>query len=182
MLEMERRDEALAEFETALQIDPALFAARVSLAGIYVSRSDYYEASAQLERALESEPGDVEARLMLARCTLEDGRPEDSFEHIEQVLSSPAVEAGLRAEAFVIRGNAHDRSQDFHSAIQDYTSAVSLDGGRGDAWFYLAGDLERTGRMAEAAEAYQRAFDECRDREEWKEYYAESAEKLNRLR
>ena len=179
--QMKRDDEALVEYKKAIELSPYDTAARVSLAELQHAIGEPDIAVKELEQAVKDNPDDAAARVLLAEYLLEDGDAEGALAQLadaKAVLVSP----GLMARIMVATGNVYDRKQDFNTAIASYQEAINLDGTRGDAWFYLAGDLERTGRPAEANAAYQKALELCRARAEWKKFYEQAAEKLNQLK
>ena len=181
MAALDRTKEALEEYDKAVQLDPADSEARMDKARLLQSVGQLEAASKELERAIEKNPNDVEVRALLAEYLLQDGDSEGAMFQVEAAVSAPAPSPDVLAGILVVRGNLRDRKEEFAVAIDDYTLAVGSDPTRGDAWFYLAGDLERTGRVAEARDAYRRALELCRAREEWKKFYEESASKLNQL-
>lgn len=177
---LDRGDEALAEYREAIEIEPGDTVARLSVSRMLYEQGDLQSAIEELETALEHDPGSVQVRWQLAEYLLQNDEVEAALYHLEQAKGVAGRDAWL-ASILVTEGNAYDRMEDFESAIAAYTQAIAVDVSRGDAWFYMAGDYERTGRIPEAISAYQKAFELCSQREEWKEFYKQSGEKLNQL-
>ena len=180
--QMKRDDEALAEYRKAIELSPRDAAARVSLAELQHSKGERDIAIKELEQAVKGNPNDAVARVLLAKYLLEDGDADGALAQLEAAKAIPGVGPDTIARVMVATGNACDKKQDFNMALASYQEAINLDGTRGDAWFYLAGDLERTGKPAEAKAAYQKALELCQGRAEWKKFFEQAAEKLNQLK
>lgn len=179
---MKKNDEALVEYRRAVELDPSDAEARMSVAVSMHAGGDKEGAIEELERVVENCPTNATARRLLAEYFLGTGDIGAALFHLEAAKTTPGVGPDLMAAVIVTEGNARDKQGDFASAIAAYRQAITLDGTRGDAWFYLAGDLERTGKPAEAKAAYRNAFELCRGRPEWKEFYRQSADKLSQLK
>lgn len=177
-----KKDEALEEYRRAMEIDPDSHRARAGVASMLRAKGDLEGAIRELEQAVERNPGDVEAMWMLGECRLEDGDIKGALEELAAARDVGGTAPALLAKIMVATGNAYDRLQDFGQAIAAYQEAIHADSTRGDAWFYLAGDLERTGALPDAKNAYRMAFELCRSRDEWKEFYRQSAEKLEQIK
>ena len=175
---MKREKEALKEYRTAVRLDPADSTARMSIALILHAEGDRKDALDELEKAVEEAPDNMEARLLMAEYLVEDGDLEGALSNLQAVKTIPGAGPAALSRVMVTTGNAYDMKQDFASAVPAYREAIAYDAARGDAWFYLAGDLERTGDMAGAREAYKKAVELCAGREEWKKFQAEAALKL----
>lgn len=179
---MERESDALEEYREALRLDPSDENARISVASILRAGGDREKAERELLTGIDRDGDSASLRRVLAENLLEDGDAPGALVHLEAARSIPGLPPGVLAQLLVLEGNAHDHTEDFLPAIDAYALAVAHDPSRGDAWFYMAGDLERAGRPAEAKAAYERALELCRPRPEWQKFHAESAAKLNLLR
>lgn len=180
--EMKRDSQALAEYRKAVELDPSDSMARVKLAAAMYSAGQKNEAIQTLQKAVEKDPNDPAPRLQLAQYLLADNDIQGAMFQLDAAASAPGIKPDVLASVLVLQGNARDRGEDFAGAVADYARAVSSDPGRGDAWFYMAGDLERTGKPADARTAYANAATLCKDRPEWKKFYDESAAKLNEIK
>lgn len=172
---------ALAAYREALGLDPSYAVAGVKAASILNGQGKGGEAIELLTEVVEKDPNDAEARALLARYLLEDGDIDGAVFQLEAAKALPDPRPEVMAGILVTSGNALDRRQDFNGAIAEYTLALANDPTRGDAWYYTAGDLERTGRAALAKAAYQQAVALCASNPEWKKFYDESAARLNEL-
>lgn len=181
LTEMKREEEALAELKKAVELDPSDTLALVKLAGALYGSGKKDEAIKTLQDVVEKDPNDPQPRLILAEYLLDDKDTDGAIFQLDAAARAPGISPDVLASVLVARGNALDRKEDFPAAIDDYARAISSDPGRGDAWFYMAGDLERAGKAAEARNAYANAAALCKDRPEWKKFYDEASTRLNQL-
>ncbi len=172
---------ALEQYRKAIELDAADTEARMNVARVLILQGDSASAVAELSRAVRQEPDDPALRCMLARSLLEEGDPDSALDELEAAMLIEGLPVETVTEILVLRGNAYDWREGFEAAIAEYTRAVAGNPARGDAWFYLAGDLERTGRAAEARDAYAKALELCSGNEQWREFATQSAEKLNQI-
>jgi tetratricopeptide (TPR) repeat protein len=182
LAQMGRKTDALAEYRRAVELDSSDLMARLKLASAMYAAGQKKEAIQTLQKAVEKNPNDPATRLQLAQYLLDDNDIEGALFQLDAAATAPGIKPDLLASVLVARGNARDRRQDFAGAIADYARAVSSDQSRGDAWFFMAGDLERTGKPADARTAYTNAAALCKDRPEWKKFYDESAAKLSQMK
>lgn len=178
---MGRRSDALAEYREAVKLSPDDVLSRVLLAEVLFDTGKKDEAIEMLQRAVSGNPNDARARIFLGRYLVEDGDVEGALFQLDAVTRSTGASPELLAEALVISGNARDRKEDYAGALNEYNRAVAADASRGDAWYYMAADLEKLGRPAEAKAAYEKAAQLCTSRPEWKKFAEESGAKLNAL-
>jgi len=171
---MGKVEEALAEYRKVVQMDPSDTLAYVKMAELLYASGHKDSAIDTLQRAVKKSPNDPDARLLLGKYLLADNDVEGALFQLDGAASAPDIRSDTLADVLVTRGNARDRKQEFAGAIDDYTRAISADPGRGDAWFYMAGDFERTGRPAEARAAYSNAVTLCGARSEWKKFHDEA--------
>jgi len=174
--------EALAELRKAVSLAPADMTARVELGKTLYASGQKAEAVQILEAAVKKDPNDPAPRVTLAGYLLADGDAEGAQFQLEAAENAAGIRPDLLAEALVLSGNASDRKEDFAAAVADYARAISTDPSRGDAWFYLAGDLERTGKPADARAAYTNAVTLCKDKADWKKFYDEASARLTQLK
>ncbi len=176
-----RKSDALEQFRKAAQMNRSDVLSQVRLAEALNASGKKAEAIEVLRGSVERDPNEALSRQLLGEYLLADGDAEGAVFQLDAAARVDGVRPELLASVLVTRGNARDRGEDFQGAIEDYSRAISSDPGRGDAWFYMAGDLERTGRPSDAKAAYANAAALCKDRSEWKKFYDESLSKLSQL-
>ncbi|MFH1150693.1 MAG: tetratricopeptide repeat protein [Actinomycetota bacterium] len=169
---------ALAEYREALRIDSAFSAAGVKAASILSEQGERGEAIELLMDVVEKDPNDAAARGMLAQYLLDDDDVDGAVFQLEAAKALPGTSPEVLAGILITSGNALDRRQDFNGAVAEYTLALAGDPARGDAWYYMAGDLERLGRAADALTAYRQAVALCADNPEWKKFYEEASQRM----
>jgi tetratricopeptide (TPR) repeat protein len=182
LLQLGRKSEALAQYRKAAQVDPRDSLAQVKVAQALHESGKKNDAIDTLQKAIAKDPNNPAPRVLLGEYLLADGDAEGAIFQLDEAISRTGTAPKELVAALVVRGNAFDHDQNFAKAIEDYSRAVSTDPSRGDAWFYLAGDLERTGRVPDARNAYASAVTLCKDKAEWKKFYDEAAAKLNQLK
>jgi tetratricopeptide (TPR) repeat protein len=80
-----RVDEALADYDAALAIDPDFRLALVERSAILAQRGEHAAAIADLSAALLLRPGDLAHRVAVAEIELARGRPAEALPHLEAV-------------------------------------------------------------------------------------------------
>jgi tetratricopeptide (TPR) repeat protein len=182
LLSAGKTKDALAELRKAVKLAPADMTARTELARALYSSGQKSEAIKTLEAAVKKDPNDPGPRAALGEFLLADGDVDGALFQLEAARDDPGMKPDVLASVLILMGNASDRRQDFTAAAADYARAISTDPSRGDAWFYLAGDLERTGKPADAKAAYANAAALCKDKADWKKFYDEASAKLRQLK
>ena len=174
-----RKSEALEQFREAARMDRSDVLSQVRLAEALNASGSKDDAIKVLRDSVERNPNEALSRQLLGEYLLADGDAEGAVFQLDAAARVDGIRPSLLASVLVTRGNARDRGEDFEGAIDDYSRAISSDPGRGDAWFYLAGDFERTGRPADARTAYTNAAALCKERPEWKKFHDEALSKLS---
>ena len=100
-----QRDQAIAEFQKAAELDPTLAAAFVDLGAVFIEKRDYGAAIAPLKRALELSADNEGAHRLLGFALLAQGYAAESIPHLEKAHEDDTVgiallEAGKLPEAF----------------------------------------------------------------------------------
>ena len=178
LLGANRSKDALAELKKAVELAPSDMIARVELAKALYASGRKGEALKTLEAAVAKDPNDPAPRAVLGSYMLDEGDVDGAVFQLEAAKDAPDIKPDVLASVLVLMGNARNTAQDFNAAVADYARAISTDPSRGDSWFYLAGQIERTGKPADSKAAYANAAALCKDRAEWKKFYDESEAKL----
>jgi len=98
-------DQALAEFQKAVELDPKLAAAFVDLGAVFIEKRDYAAAIPPLKRALELSPDIEGGHRLLGFALLAQGYATEAIPHLEKAHEDDTVgiallEAGKLPEAF----------------------------------------------------------------------------------
>jgi len=146
-----RVDDALAQYESTLGLDPEDLDARNNRANILLQKGQAAAALAEYEAVLRRQPGHLDARLNAASALISLGRAEQAV-----TLADAAVR--LRADYAPAHWKLGDALLESHrpvDAIPSYESALRLDPSLAAARHNLARSLELSGRLPEALAAYE---------------------------
>ena len=113
-------NEAVIEFENAIQIDSQFEPAHYELALCYLRQGAVQRAYVELTRAVQIAPGDLKAQLELADLLLAGRKASDARDHAEIVLKSDPQ----NAQAQVIISEADASQGDIVKAIDEAQKAV----------------------------------------------------------
>ncbi|MBN2168384.1 MAG: tetratricopeptide repeat protein [Actinobacteria bacterium] len=178
LLALDEQEEAEKEFRKALDAGSSHTRAAVELARLKADGGDIEGATREIESAIRNDGDNVELQIEVAAYLAGQENYDDAIDHLEEAKGIEGLDPATIAELSVLEGNLRDESKDYPEAVTLYETALALDPGRGDAWYYLAVDLERSGRGEEALNAYRQAYVLCADKAQWKELYRKAAEKL----
>jgi tetratricopeptide (TPR) repeat protein len=137
---------ARAEFERAVEADPADPGARINLGLTLAILGDGAQARRALEEALRLESDNVTAHYNLGTLLAKQGEDRPAVEHLEAALR---VNPDL-LEARLNLGNALRRLGQFEAALEHYRQVVEGDPGNGAARLSEALTLVRLHRYTEA--------------------------------
>lgn len=153
LVQVNRLEEALGQFEAALRIDPEFVPAMNGRALALTLHGRQADALREYERALAIKPESAETRLNLGTALNEMGKTEEAKKQfrvaLHQRVNSPDMLVRLGKVAFN-QGWADE-------AMASFTNAVRLDPTDATAQFCLGGALASVGRRNEAQERYAKA-------------------------
>jgi tetratricopeptide (TPR) repeat protein len=117
VLEARKDEGAIAEFATAVHLDPTNQDALRSYAGYLISHRDYRGALPVLRRLVQlgKKPGDVQN---LMRVLIEIGEPEEALT-THSVLGEDAAKTHEYVDALIKTGNFHAAAQSAHGMYRD---------------------------------------------------------------
>ena len=144
-------DAAIAHYETALRLDPALPQTRFNLANTFNQAGRPEDAIAQYEAALRLKPAFPECYDNLASTLADHGRIPEAIERYEQALR-------LRPNFPLARnnlGNALAKAGRTAEAITQYEEALRQDPGLAEADYDLGNALMISDRVPEAIDRYE---------------------------
>jgi tetratricopeptide (TPR) repeat protein len=154
LLDHGRLDEAIDQFQIALNIAPKYPMARTNLGIALTKKGRVDEAIADLQTVLEDYPHDAKAYHNLGNALLKKGDAQSAIGAYEKALSIqspyPSAHYGL--------GMALDDSGRTGEAIAQYQEAVREDPDFVEAYYLLGNDLFRASHIDAAIAAYERAL------------------------
>jgi tetratricopeptide (TPR) repeat protein len=153
-LEHGRLDEAIDQFQIALNIDPKYPMARTNLGIALTKKGRIDEAIAHLQIVLKDYPNDAKAHHNLGTALLQKGDSQSAIAAFEKTLS---IQARYPSAHYNL-GMALDDSGRLDEAIAHYQEAVQEDPHFAEAYYLLGNDLFRESRVEDAIAAYERAL------------------------
>jgi Tfp pilus assembly protein PilF len=150
-----RLDEAINQFQMALEVAPGFSAAETNLSIALTRKGRIDDAISQLRTLVKEHPDDAEAHYQLGSALLKKGDLQSATAAYEKALSLqiryPAAHYNL--------GIALDRNGRIDEAIAHYQEAVREDPHYAEAYYVLGNDLLRKARIDDAIAAYKRALE-----------------------
>lgn len=150
---LDRPDEAIEQFETALRLEPDSVPALNGLGLALARKGQYREAIREYGRALKLMPDSSETHMNLGMALNALGEPEAARQHFRRALDRKFH----NAEALVTLGKMCFSEGWVSEAITNFTDALRLDPAEATAHFCLGGALASLGRRREAQEHYAEA-------------------------
>ncbi len=150
-----RFPEAIIEYRSAIQIDPAFGRARFRLGEAYAKASDPEAAFPEYVRAADLLPDDPQAQLVAGQYLLLATRYEEARTRARAVIEREP----RNSAAHVLLGNALAGLQDYDAAAASLEKAIEFDPNRGLTRATLGAIETARGRTPEAEAAYARAIE-----------------------
>ena len=123
LADQNRNEEALADFEDAINLNPQRWQALHNRAVCYAMQGDYERALADFDRTIEIKPDYANARFNRGEIYYEQGEYRRAIDDYNQAIRlSPRDSA-----AFNSRGHAYYKLKDYRQALRDYTDAIRMD-------------------------------------------------------
>jgi Flp pilus assembly protein TadD len=157
-------DDAIAQYEAALRLDPSHVPSMIEMAAALGMRHRYAEADAALRHALALQPADVRTRRLLAVTLTNEGDVEGAIEQYRLLLrETPDDLDALNNIAWIRATHADPAHRNGGEAVRDAEQAVHRSK-EPVAVLYstLAAAYAEAGRFPEAAVAGARAVDLAR--------------------
>jgi len=146
LLDMGRRDEAVADFERAVEIRHDHVEAHYNLGNALLQMGRVDDAIAHFQKALEFDPGFEKAHNNLGNALLQEGRVDEAVAHFNRALE---INPGL-ADAQNNLGNAFAQVGRMGDAAAHYREALKIDPGYAEAFANLGAVSLKGGRADEA--------------------------------
>ncbi len=153
-------DEAIAQFQKALAIEPFFEKAHYNLGTAFLEQRRTDEAIAQFRKALEIKPDYVDAHNNLANALLQKGNVEDAISHYQKALAiKPDYAEILNNLAWVLSTTPQASLRNGQRAIKLAQRANQLTGDKNPLLVRtLATAYAEAGRFSDALETAQRAL------------------------
>ncbi len=148
-----RLDEAVAQYQKALEIDPTYAKAYSSLGLALAARGRPDEALAQYRKALEMDPGDTDAYRNLAKALDSRGRSSEAIALLRQAVQLRPDDAEARNDL----GAALGQTGNLDEATGQLEQALKLNSRYAEAHYNLGKVLVDGGRFDEALAHFQQA-------------------------
>jgi len=146
------RDEAIADFAQAVEIDPTMAPALSALAGMYLTQKDYAKAASTADKLLQLKPGDAEGLTIQYESYKglgDKAKADAAYAQLQQ-------NAGSDPEALYRKGVALFNSSNFDGAIDALKQAIAAKPDLAGAHYTLGLALLNKGQNAEAKSELQR--------------------------
>lgn len=153
LLQKGRVNEAIAQFNEALKIDPNYAVGQSNLGNALLRIGRTEESLAHIERALEIDPRNAEAENNLGNTLLQMGRMEEAATHYGKAI---AIDPHY-AEAYNNLGALFLQMGRFDESLANLQKALTIDPESPQAENNLGNTLLRMGRASEALAHYDKA-------------------------
>lgn len=147
-------EEALADFDRAVQLDPERWQAWHNRGVSYAMQGRFEDAMSDLDQTIELRPEYANAWFNRGELHYEAGAFERAIEDYNQAIQ-------LRPEdsaAYNSRGHAYYRLGDYRNAVENYTQAIRRDGTNAAAYTNRGDAYADVGQYAQAARDYRAAI------------------------
>jgi serine/threonine protein kinase/tetratricopeptide (TPR) repeat protein len=155
----ERFDEAVSDFQAAIELKPKAFQAYVNLAQAYRRLEKPDLALAQLDRAIEQEPGLAHLYRLRARLYLERNEPDRALASFNQAIERENTNSPFHVDDFIERGRLLLRTGQLDQALASFDAAIGLRKDHSLGQRLRAETLFRLGRFSEVVDAFDRYFE-----------------------
>jgi predicted CXXCH cytochrome family protein len=142
----ERRSEAIAAYERALQQNPRFLPALRSLGAVLLQAGDHSRAASTLERARASAPGDAVTRNELGKAYQQAGRLPEAITEVQQAVR---LDPDLTVAHYML-GNLFNQTGNAAQAEQAYREATRIQPDFAEAHNDLANLLTSNKSFSEA--------------------------------
>jgi tetratricopeptide (TPR) repeat protein len=143
---------ALADLTKAIELDPNDGMAYTNRGTVYSAVDETDKALADYAKAIRLDPKLTGAYLNRGKEYLKMDRNDLARADFVTVIQLEPK----NVEALYLRGSTYTYDGDYRKALADYTKALTIDPEHAPSCFGKAVALEKTGRKAEAAQAYNR--------------------------
>ncbi len=154
LTDQNRNEEALADFEDAINLNPQRWQALHNRAVCYAMQGDFERALADFDRTIEIKPDYANARFNRGEIYYEQGEYRRAIDDYNQAIRlSPKDSA-----AFNSRGHSYYKLKDYRQALRDYTDAIRVDPTNAAAYTNRGDAYADKGDFAKASSDYRAAI------------------------
>jgi len=155
LLEGGKWDEAIAQYEEALEINPNYAETHNNLANALLQKGRVDEAIAEYQKALEINPNVAETHYNLGNTLLQKGRVDEAIVECQKALEiNPNY-----ADAHAYLGSALLQKGHVDAAIAEYQKAMEINPNYAGAHYNLGNALLQKGQVDEAIAEYEKALE-----------------------
>jgi superkiller protein 3 len=154
LFEKGKVDEAVVQYQKALEINPDYAEACNNLGNALLQKGKVDEAIAQLQRAQQLKPDYAEACNNLGNALLQKGNVAEAIAHVQRALQ---IKPDF-ANAHDVLGNALLQKGNVAEAITQFQEALQINPHNAEACYNLGNARLRQGNVAEAIAQYQMAL------------------------
>jgi tetratricopeptide (TPR) repeat protein len=153
-------DQAIAEFQSALRMNPGLARAHLNLGGALLRKGELDEAIAHFRQALQLDPRNAKAHGNLGNALLQKGNAAEAIAHFQQALQiEPADQATQNNLAWLLATCPDASLRNGQKAVELAEQANHLTGGGNPVVLCtLAAAYAEVGRYSEAVQTAQRGW------------------------
>lgn len=161
VLDMEgRQPEAIADYRTAIRLQPKRPDDYFSLALIQYHQGDYAAASRTLNTAIQADIADSDIHYLLAECIhAQHGSAASALQEVTEALRLDPSSA----PALTLRGQLELQQDDTQFAIRDLERARTLAPQSNEVAYNLARAYQKAGRRQEARHLFQQVQTKSQD-------------------
>jgi tetratricopeptide (TPR) repeat protein len=154
LLQKGRVDEAITQYQQALEINPNSVGAHLNLGNALSQEGKADKAIRQFEQALQTNPDDATAHLNLGNALCQKGKLDEGIRHFEQALQIKPDDAGAHNSL----GNALCQKGKPDEGIRHFEQALQTNPGFAPAHYNLGIALLQKGGVSEAIIHFQKAL------------------------
>ncbi|MGA2243225.1 MAG: tetratricopeptide repeat protein [Verrucomicrobiota bacterium] len=147
-------DEAIAHFQTALQINPNYVEIRINLGNALLQKGKVDEAIVHFQTALQINPDYAEAHYNLGNALFQKGKVDEAIVHFQTALQINPDDA----EACYNLGNALLQKDKVDEAIVHFQKALQIKPDYAEAHYNLGNALFQKGNVDEAIVHFQKTL------------------------
>ena len=146
-----RVDEAVAQYQKALEINPNYVAAHYNLGNALFQKGQLDEALAQYQKAVEINPNDAEAHVNLGNALFQNEQLDEALAQFQKAIEINPNDA----ETHYNLGNALFQKGQLDEAVAQFQKALEIDPNSFATHYNLGGALFQKGQLDDAITQFQ---------------------------